>query len=414
MTTQTEESLNAQGGIQFSPGLEDFASKLQDVRFTSLGAIDLMQEMARPDISLKEVSEKLIQDPALSARVLRVANSSYYGTANRISTVGHAVPMLGVNEVKTLVQGLCMVELSTPNGALSEVFGGRAFAAHAMVVSFLSGCLAQRFKFQMLGKGEAESAGLLHDIGVCLLGSGDKRKYRDVQLQFWGHLEGLLRTPEGFSIVQVEREVLGFTHAELGGWLASEWNLPSNIQEALCFHHGSVAKCFNKEAVVVVQVAEALANRDELDFLPIGGCGGIHSTVCDFLESQGRECDFDKIVEEMSEDLAKAKKLYQLILEEGESAAPGFEDRDPVTPVQVAKQNARPSPLPRTVPVWAYFIVGGPQIVRGQTRVAGALIAAFIVSLLLFTFTVANGLAALSGAFLLVALLTWLLSVMSG
>ena len=412
MTTQTSQPGEKGRGIQFSADLKDFASSLQDVRFTSLGAIDLMQEMGRPDISLREVSEKIVRDPTLSARILRVANSSYYGTANRISTVSHAVTMLGVNEVKTLVQGLCMVELSTPQGALSAVFGGKAFAAHATVVSFLSGCLAQRFKFQGLGRGEAESAGLLHDIGLCLLGSGDKRRYRDVQLQFWDHLEGMLRAPEGFSIIQVERDVLGFTHAELGGWMASEWNLPFNIQEALAFHHGSIVKAFNKEAVVVVQLAEILANREELDFLPIGGCGTIHSTVSDFLESQGREHDLEKIAEAMSKELAKAKHLYRIILEEGELSSSEPDERDLKQPSAETRPQKMSSPPLPPVPVWAYFIVGGPQFFRGQTGVGSCLIVAFLVALLLCIFSVANGVLALSGAFLVVALLTWLLSIM--
>jgi len=399
--------------LGFPPALEDFVANLPEIQLMSVGAMDLLRELNREDISGRRISSKIGRDPTLSARILRLANSSYFGTRNRIATVNQAVTMLGVDNVRKLVQGICMVELSTPGGGLAKVFGGKAFAAHAIAVSYLSGAITRKFGFQMLGRGEAETAGLLHDIGMCFLGSGDLSKYKKVQVEFWNRMGDYIQSPEGQSLDQVELEVLGFTHAHLGGWLATKWNLPLNIREALMWHHESPAQSVNKEIVAVVQLAEVLCNEHELDFLPIGACSSIHPDVIQFLESQGKGHYLESLSEVLAQDLEKARELYRLILTDGKVPVGDLEDRvlekRKVAP-KISEERVRPK---TSLPLPVFLLVGLPQIMRGEKGKGAFYMGAFFLSLVLFLFVAVSGTSPLvGGAFLLVSAACWVLSIL--
>jgi HD-like signal output (HDOD) protein len=410
--TQPENGLKKEAeSLVFPPALEKFVSQLSDIQLLSLGAVQLMRELNKEDISGREISSRVSQDPTLSARILQLANSSYYGTTHRISTVNQAVTMLGVENVRHLVKGLCMVEMSTPKGGLAKVFGGKAFAAHAIAVSFLSGCLCKKFGFQLVGRGEAETAGLLHDIGMALLGSGDRNKYQAVQFEFWSRLEDLLSAPEGLTLTSVEEEILGFNHAQLGGWLAKEWNLPLHIREALYYHHGSIEDCVNREMVTVVQVAEFLSNDQDLDYLPRGACGPIHPSVVEFLESQGKAHLLDSLPVRLEAEIQRAHDLYKVILDEGKVSMTELEEKVRMQELPPIPQIKPASPPNTPVPTWAYFVPGLPQFQRGQNLVGAALLVGVLLSLCLFLLTSLSGTSlVLSAAFFLVAAACWLLS----
>jgi HD-like signal output (HDOD) protein len=393
------------------PALASFVDRMGDFQLMTLGAMDLMRDLSREDISGRALSAKIARDPTLSARILRLANSSYYGTAHRIATVNQAVTMIGIDNVRRLVQGLCMVEMSTPHGGVSKHFGGRAFAAHALAVSYLAGVLTGRIGFQNLGKGEAETAGLIHDIGMCLLGSGDPKTYQDIQVRFWGQVEDYLQAPEGASIVSVEESMLGFTHAHLGGWLAQQWNLPLNIQESLAWHHGPLRNVTNQEAVVVVHLAEILTNEHEMDYLPMGGCGRIHPDVIQFLESRGKGQFLETLHQSLAREISKAKQLHQLILtEEQKEEKQTVELKGEELPrPAIPKGAVKPIRLP--VPWWSYLLPGAPQLIRGELGMGVGFLAGFLFALAFFVLTYLSGGIVLSLVFLFVSIAIWLLSI---
>lgn len=284
----------------------------------SSNSFELLRELNREDISNRDLANLIQKNPVLVSRVLQVANSAYFGVARKISTVSQAVTMLGTYQVKGIVHGVLLEGFTTEKGGLARVIGAKLFSAHSLAMAYLCGRLARLFRFQIVGVGEAETAGLLHDIGLCLVGSGDRSKYQGSQRTYWNRIEKALKDGDAFDSIEIETETLGFTHAEVGGWLASEWNLPPVIQYAIRSHHGSIEGCLNKEMATILHLAEYLSNLHGLDYLPVGACEVIDDSVLDFIQQQGRMQAFEELESQLAEDIKCARSLFDLALKDNE------------------------------------------------------------------------------------------------
>lgn len=178
-------------------------------------AMATQREVARPGSSARTVAALIHTDPALTARVLSMANSAYYGNARRISSVADAVNLLGMNGV----QRLCLCAGSYPwlQGGL-PAYGLKPgeLLSHSLATAIGAKAAAEH---KGLNGETAFTAGLLHDIGK-------------VGLAAWIQ-------PEDFPVTdwRQERRAAGFDHAQVAGELARRWNLPQELVEAISCHH---------------------------------------------------------------------------------------------------------------------------------------------------------------------------------
>lgn len=177
-----------------------------------------------PTSTMVEVSEALKRDPVLAAKVLSVSNSPYYGMRQRVASLKLALVILGVREVRNIVLAVSMFECLRDDS--TEKFMGEAFRQHSASVAGLSkklaSCLGHNYH------GEDFMAGLLHDIGKVVLW----RQMRD-------EYEPILASAEGSAheLSRMERDALGFTHADASAAIARKWNLPTALVDALSYHH---------------------------------------------------------------------------------------------------------------------------------------------------------------------------------
>jgi len=178
-------------------------------------AMATQREAARSGASGRSVAALICTDPALTARVLRLANSAYYGSARQVFSVQDAVTLLGMNGI----QKLCLLAGSYPwlQGGL-PAYG---LAPGALLNHSLAAAVGTKAAAEGMGmNGEAAfTAGLLHDIGK-------------VGLATW--------IPPEQAPVKTwldERMATGFDHAQIGGELARRWNLPQELVEAIACHH---------------------------------------------------------------------------------------------------------------------------------------------------------------------------------
>ncbi|MEZ6191224.1 MAG: response regulator [Phycisphaerales bacterium] len=210
---------------------------------------DLLDQINCPEPSAKDIARTLSKDPAVTAKVLQLVNSSFFGLSRHIEAVEQAVPLLGVELIKTLVLSAGLFKLQE---ILPEAVG--CVSNHCYRV----GCIARKFA-QDTGLDEhaemaAFTAGMLHDVGKLIMAQDDPAKYTR-----------LLRKARsnGVDIVKLERETYGASHAELGAYLLSLWNLPHPIVEAVAYHHEPSACVVDElSAVTAVHVANALLYRD--------------------------------------------------------------------------------------------------------------------------------------------------------
>ena len=185
--------------------------------------IRLRSLLDRPDYALAEVGALIGQDPGLTARLLRLVNSPYFGVATRIETVTRAVNMLGTQQVHDLVLATSVAD--TFSAMSTGVMHMRTFWEGSIRCGVTARLLA--IHCNMLDSERLFVAGLLRDMGHVLM----YQKY-PAPCQ-----KALIRATQAQELVfRVERELFGFDYAQVGGELAQAWNLPPALESAIRYH----------------------------------------------------------------------------------------------------------------------------------------------------------------------------------
>jgi putative nucleotidyltransferase with HDIG domain len=210
-------------------------------------ALRALQTLRREDASLEEVATDLSCDASLTARVLRLANSPFYGVPGRVSSGRDAAQMLGR---RTLESVLALAAVAGQfSGQRSEAFDASAFWRHAVASAIAAGALARAAGFD---EDQAFVAGLLHDIGLLAM-----------SVYFPDDLDALLLYARAADVelCTVERRHALTAHAEVGAWIAAHWRFPVAVERAIAAHHAPPAGAGAIEGIAVcVHVGNAIAH----------------------------------------------------------------------------------------------------------------------------------------------------------
>ncbi len=199
-----------------------------------------------PRSSAGQLAQIVQKDPVITANVLKLVNSAYYGYRRKISNIQQAIVVLGFDEVRnvsiaaSLSQGL---ELSD-----SRLFNGREFWTHSLAVATIASELTKRNP--ELNADDAFIIGLLHDIGDVILDQHFHHLFEEI-------LDDAESQKEHLALVEHKR--LGVDHAEIGGVLARNWNLPVPIEKAILYHHEPWRADSWNHSVFVAHVSNLLA-----------------------------------------------------------------------------------------------------------------------------------------------------------
>lgn len=224
---------------------EQVAARLKQLPSLPSAVSELLSSFANEDVDVDRIVSQIAHDQALTARVLRVANSSFYGLQTKIGTLHEAVVVLGFRAVRSMVLAVGM------NGAFRidqcPGFEAAAYLRHGVGVG-----LAARALAPLAGQNPelAFTAGLLHDIGEMVLASSFSRQY-SAALAY--------RKQKDCFLSAAEQEVLGITHAEVGGLLAETWRFPAALRDAVAAHHAP-AETTADSLANLVHVADATAH----------------------------------------------------------------------------------------------------------------------------------------------------------
>ncbi len=184
----------------------------------------------------------LIKDQALVARLLKVANSSFFGSSRQIQTVHEAVVLIGMDSLKNIVYAVSSSGLMRKQ-MQNYCYPEAGFWLHSMAVGMISRALMESIKKGPLGSEEAFVAGLVHDIGKLIIDE---------------HLEG--GNGSGQFTLDEEEEFAGFNHPELGDKILERWKIPENIREALRYHHDPFAGDEFHAGAAVLHIADRVCN----------------------------------------------------------------------------------------------------------------------------------------------------------
>lgn len=187
-----------------------------------------LQAVARDDASMDELAELVRREPALTARVLTVANSSAFHVRGELRSLRQSMQVLGVRTLHSIAASIAVREaFSGLPGTRAVDFNG--FWHHSLMVAELAQAVAQE-----TGDTDAEEAylaGLLHDVGELLLLGGMQASYGQLLVEAGG---------SEAALVALEQATLQTDHAAVGAWLVERWQLPSFTADALLFHHHSL------------------------------------------------------------------------------------------------------------------------------------------------------------------------------
>ncbi|MCR4399772.1 MAG: HDOD domain-containing protein [Syntrophomonadaceae bacterium] len=207
----------------------------------------VMKVSEDPNSTAQDMHNVITQDQGLTARVLRLANSAFYGFPRRINTVTEATVLLGFRTIRSIALAASVSDL------LGREVAGYALAPGELWRHSQASAIAARHLARTLKHPNPEvayTAALLHDIGKVVLNRYLQAAYHQV-------LETV--TGSGLSFSEAEERVLGFTHAQVGARVADKWNLPPELVEAIACHHLPEEAQVDPLLTALVHVADAVA-----------------------------------------------------------------------------------------------------------------------------------------------------------
>lgn len=194
-------------------------------RLPSLPSIvhELQRTLALPDVDMRKIAAVIEKDPGLSARVLKLANSAFFGFAGKVATVPLASSLLGVEAIDGLVTGMGVVGAvsDTPTGG----FSAGAFWLHAITTGMCAQAMVGHFGWNL--RGDVFTCGVLHDLGKIIVSQYLPLPY----------LKILELARAGTTYREAECKILGADHPRIGYWVAKKWQLPDVFAQCMLRHH---------------------------------------------------------------------------------------------------------------------------------------------------------------------------------
>jgi diguanylate cyclase (GGDEF)-like protein len=267
-------------------------------------AVQVLELAQKDHVDIAEIARAISKDPALSSKILRTVNSSFYGRANTISTISHALVLLGLQSVKTLVLGFSLV------GNLSKTktkgFKHVTYWRRSVYAATAARLLAS--KLQIVQQEECFLGALLMDIGMLVLDQVLGEEYGNAHDSAGTHQQ----------LAEVERKSFGLTHAEASGVLAEQWKLPPVLAVPMVFHDHpkDVADQALKKLAEIVSISGRCADVF-VDENPAESLAFVRKS---FADSFGiNEADCDAMMSDISTRTKEIASLFELNLNDGAS-----------------------------------------------------------------------------------------------
>ena len=202
-----------------------FAKKIHDLPTISTVASQINIEEKKESLTAKSLSQIVAKDPALTSKVLKLANSAYYGLVKQVNTLDRAVTVLGFNTIKSLA--LTVAVYNFFKGDLSGRFDIKGLWYHSLGCAVAAKALVSATDSNL--EEQAFVAGIIHDIGTIAIAHYLPLEMTDI----------IRRLQDSDSPQSdVEKDILGFTHQKIGGVVADQWNFPDEYIQAIKCHHG--------------------------------------------------------------------------------------------------------------------------------------------------------------------------------
>jgi two-component system, cell cycle response regulator len=241
-------------------------------------AVQILDLAGKPNVDITEIARVISKDPALSTKILRTVNSSFYGRSQHVGTISHALVILGLQSVKTLVLGFSLVTTLSKNK--TSGFNHLKYWRRSIFAATAARTLATKVK--LVQQEEAFLAALLQDIGMLVLNQVVGPQYSEICGKAATHTE----------LAKAEAEALGLTHADVGAMLAEQWKLPPILSTTVGSSHDftKVTDAALKNIAMLVQLAGYCADVF-VDAEPAGAIVQVRSFCAAGFKMSETDCD---------------------------------------------------------------------------------------------------------------------------
>lgn len=218
--------------------------------------VKIIEVVEDPKGTARDLHAVIKRDPALSAKVLKVVNSAFYGLPGQVANVDRAIVLLGLSAVKNIAIAASISRMFK-GGRPDDLFNARELWRHSSAVAVAAKKISIAAG-NVAGHDEMFLAGLIHDLGLLMERQAFGDKLNEVVRR--------AQAGEG-NFLDLEREVIGATHQDFGDALTTKWKFPRHLRAAVAFHHNPEALSQELRKVgMIVRCADVLCCQEEIGF----------------------------------------------------------------------------------------------------------------------------------------------------
>jgi putative nucleotidyltransferase with HDIG domain len=281
--------------------------KTQEIVTLPVVATKILQLLENENTNTQMIAKLVETDPALSMKIIKVANSAVFAGRTEVSNLGQAIMNLGVNRLTNIILGVSIFSkfMITKNKALNPIV--EKYWWHSTSVGVVSKSLC--VKLGLNYKEKEFLAGLLHDIGKLVL----IQTCPDEYLQAVKFSED---NPEILDL-DIEKELFGLTHLDIGMAIAQKWKLPQDIADCI-FHHNNAEKSIkNKSLVAIVRISDLLCEMWGANFYEGKPLDNIVNDANWLVVKDNNpklpQLDIDKIVLELEAEFQRSSEFLSIL-----------------------------------------------------------------------------------------------------
>jgi len=262
---------------------------------------DVVTEILRlcddPEANTRQIARLLEKDPVLTTKVLKLVNSSYFGLSKELFSINQALVLIGYDNLRSMVMSASMLQVFNQESKVGS-FSRKALWKHSVAVG-----IGARFLAKRAGVGDPEQAfvaGLIHDVGKVIIDWFFHPQFVEIIA---------LVDRDKCWIRDAEARVMQVTHEEIGSYLASRWNLPDQLKNAIAHHHQPALA--GKDAVMAAEVQLSDALIRELD-VGYGGDPSVPVIDGDIASILPLKQSPDEIVSDLAVELEQSENVFAL------------------------------------------------------------------------------------------------------
>lgn len=192
-----------------------------DIPAVPMVAVKVLRLIDEPKTTIDDLQRAIMADQALATRVLKMANSAFYGVRHNVDTISEAISIMGFNTIRNLTLAVATREVYKRFGLIEQKLW-----EHSLGVSIAAGIIASMIP--SVKNEEAVVAGLLHDVGKVIMNNAEPERFALLTQRVY---------EERLTYNEIEEGIFGFTHAEAGRILAEKWGFPEVLCDVIGYHH---------------------------------------------------------------------------------------------------------------------------------------------------------------------------------